>query len=102
MSLASLLRSWLRRARRQSANPSGPRKRPLLEALEDRCVPASAVGVFSPATGAWYIHEGLTSGAPTVGPFAYGGADWAPLAGDWDGDGVKTIGVFNPHTASWY
>ncbi len=39
---------------------------------------------------------------PDVAPFAYGAADWIPVAGDWNGDGVATLGAFDPNTATWY
>src|SRR5205814_1410243 len=34
--------------------------------------------------------------------FAYGDASWLPLAGDWDGNGTITIGVFDPKSATFY
>ena len=36
--------------------------------------------------------------------FAYGpaGAGWIPIAGDWDGDGTDTIGLYNPATSTFY
>ena len=36
--------------------------------------------------------------------FAYGpaGAGWIPIAGDWDGDGKDTIGLYNPATSTFY
>ena len=36
--------------------------------------------------------------------FAYGaaGAGWIPLAGDWDGNGTETIGLYNPATSTFY
>jgi hypothetical protein len=37
----------------------------------------------------------------SVAPFAFGGANWKPLAGDWDGNGTTTIGVFSP-AGVWY
>src|SRR5262249_11958458 len=47
-------------------------------------------------------------GAPSYAPFAYGAAGWMPVVGDWDGDGVDTIGAFDPvgqfgqKPATWY
>ena len=31
-------------------------------------------------------------------PFIFGALGSLPLTGDWNGDGVDTIGVFNPNT----
>ena len=28
--------------------------------------------------------------------------DWQPITGDWDGDGVDSIGLFDPLTSSFY
>ncbi len=60
------------------------------------------VGVFDPATANWYLRNDNSPGAPNTGPFAYGGAGWSPVVGDWDGDGRQTIGVFDPSSATWY
>ncbi|MCI0459687.1 MAG: hypothetical protein L0Z62_22275 [Gemmataceae bacterium] len=35
-------------------------------------------------------------------PFAYGAPGWVPLVGDWDGDGIATVGAFDPATATFY
>ncbi|HQD57563.1 MAG TPA: hypothetical protein PLX26_13920, partial [Candidatus Competibacteraceae bacterium] len=36
--------------------------------------------------------------------FSYGppGAGWLPLVGDWNGDGIATIGLYNPATSIFY
>ena len=36
--------------------------------------------------------------------FGYGPADgkWTPLVGDWNGDGIDTIGLYNPVTSTFY
>ena len=36
--------------------------------------------------------------------FAYGaaGAGWMPIAGDWNGDGKDTIGLYDPTTSMFY
>src|SRR5262249_5641098 len=56
----------------------------------------------------WYLRNSNSPGAPDVKPFAYGAADWIPVSGDWDGDGITTVGVFDPigqfgqAPATWY
>jgi hypothetical protein len=72
------------------------------------------VGVFDPlgrfgqAPATWYLRNRNTPGAPDIQPFAYGAAGWVPVAGDWDGDGIDTVGVFDPigqfgqAPATWY
>jgi uncharacterized delta-60 repeat protein len=62
----------------------------------------STIGVFDPTTATWYLRDVTTQGAPSLHPFAYGGAGWIPVVGDWDGDGEESIGVFDPRTATWY
>src|SRR5262249_7778025 len=32
----------------------------------------------------------------------YGGRNWVPVVGDWNGDGIDTIGVVDPTTGTWY
>src|SRR6266545_976372 len=59
-------------------------------------------GVFDPTTGTWYLHTSTTPGAPDIAPFAYGAPGWVPVAGDWNGDGVTTIGVVDSITETWY
>ncbi len=62
----------------------------------------STIGAFDPATATWYLRDSSGPGAPTITPFAYGSKRWAPVIGDWDGDGEESIGVFDPKTATWY
>ncbi len=62
----------------------------------------STVAVFDGSKGTWYVRYSNSSGAPDIAPFAYGGANWTPLSGDWDGDGTATIGVVDPTTMTWY
>ena len=54
---------------------------------------ADTPGLFRPDAAAVYLRHTNTNGeANTV--FAYGAAGDTPLAGDWNGDRVKTAGVF--------
>ncbi len=61
----------------------------------------STPGVFDPASAAWYLRNSAAPGGPDAGSFAYGGPGWMPVAGDWKGDGVTTVGVVSPN-ATWY
>jgi predicted outer membrane repeat protein len=66
------------------------------------------VGVFDPATGAWYLRYDNSPGAPNIQPFAYGGPGYIGVHGDWDGNGTSTIGVVDvtgqsdANFAVWY
>src|SRR5262245_33619594 len=106
MSLLSLLRRWFRRALARNLRLSAVERRgqpPRVEYLEDRVVPAlgapAGVGAFQPGAAAWFLRGGAGPGAPDVQPFAYGGAGWVALTGDFDGDGVATAAAFDPATA---
>jgi hypothetical protein len=49
----------------------------------------------------WHLRNSNSPGPPDIGPFAYGGAAfdafgrpfWQPIVGDWNGDGITTIGA---------
>jgi hypothetical protein len=63
---------------------------------------AQTVGSFNPANATWYLRNSNSSGSPDIAPFAYGAANWYPVTGDWDGDGLTTIGVVDLSTMTWY
>jgi hypothetical protein len=106
MALGSFLRRWLRRLSGRAVRlDSLFAARLRLENLETRCVPSglpSGIAVFQPNNATWYLHNSPTAGAPDVSPFAYGGPNWIPVAGDWNGDGHVSVGVYDPNTATWY
>lgn len=63
--------------------------------------PATAgLGIFAPPTATWKLQA--------IPPFAFGWNGAAPISGDWDGDGVTGIGLFDPvgmwgrPPATWY
>ena len=47
-----------------------------------------AVCVPDPRTGAWFLRNENSPGAPDIEPFRYGTPGWTPVVGDWDGDGA--------------
>jgi hypothetical protein len=67
-----------------------------------------AVGAFDPSTATWYLRGGAGGGPPDGGQFAFGGAAWLPVLGDWSGGGTPTVGAVdvtgasNPNYAVWY
>ncbi|MCS7078927.1 MAG: DUF4394 domain-containing protein [Chloracidobacterium sp.] len=58
------------------------------------------IGVFS-AAATVFTRNTNTSGTADAA-FAYGLPGDIPIVGDWDGDGVDTIGVFRPATAQFF
>jgi hypothetical protein len=68
------------------------------------------VGLYDPTTSMFYLRNSNDSGVADV-TFAYGvargahgdtGAAWTPIAGDWNGDGVDTIGLYCQATGTFY
>jgi hypothetical protein len=68
-----------------------------VERLEDRLTPtAQTIGVFDPSTGGWYLRNEDSPGAPDAGQFQFGLPGWEGVTGDWNGDGVTTVGSVDP------
>ena len=57
---------------------------------------ADGAGAFDPTTATWHLRT--RAGDPTV--FSFGAAGSQPLIGDWDGDGIDTVGVYDPDSAT--
>jgi len=55
---------------------------------------ADGFGAFDTATGVWHLRT--RAGEPAV--FAFGAPGDVPLVGDWNGDGVATVAVYDPAT----
>ena len=59
-----------------------------------------AIGTYDPATGSWTIGTGAAPRATfSFGPAASG---LVPLMGDWDGDGLRSPGLYEPATGSFF
>ena len=60
------------------------------------------LALFDPPSGQWMLQYGITEGS-AIGSVSYGsGGTFVPVHGDWNGDGVATLGVFQTSTATWY
>lgn len=80
-----------------AAGMDGPRSlAPANAAAPDPLVEAQ-VALFNPGNGKWHIRE--TGGEST---FFYGNPGDLPLLGDWDGDGLDTVGAFRPSNGFFY
>jgi hypothetical protein len=64
--------------------------------------PVPTPAVFDPATATWFLKNSFGSGPPSISAFKFGSPGDIPIMGDWDGDGVFTIGVFTPATATFH
>jgi hypothetical protein len=60
------------------------------------------IGVVS-GVAAWFLRD-LNTGGPADHVFTYGplGLGWVPIAGDWDGDGTTTVGLYAQSTGSFF
>ena len=54
-----------------------------------------------PTPAGWYLRVTDTAGPPEI-VLTYGLSNYRFLAGDWNGDGVDTVGVWDPSTATFY
>ena len=64
----------------------------------DPTEPPAQVALFDPVNGKWYLRSG--DGSTTS--FFYGVPGDVPLMGDWDCDGIDTVGMFRPSNGFAY
>ena len=83
------------------SSPSTPRAtvpRLQLYPAAVRAERADTPGGFLSRAGVWFLLDESAAGAAAA-TFAFGAAGaQIPLAGDWDGDGVDTVGLYDPAT----
>jgi hypothetical protein len=63
--------------------------------------PGDTPGVYRPSTTDWFLRNSPTAGLPNISVL-YGTAEDTPLAGDWNGDGVRTVGVYRSSNRTFY
>jgi len=66
----------------------------------------STIGLYDPTNGLFRLRNSNSPGSADI-TFRYGPAPvtsppWFPIAGDWNADGVDTIGLYNQSTGTWY
>ena len=61
------------------------------------------VGLYNSLDSVFYLQNSHTGGIADV-YYGYGpaGANWTPVSGDWDGDGIATLGLFNSTESVFY
>ena len=64
----------------------------------DPTEPPAQVALFNPASGEWHLRS--ANGSTTS--FFYGNPGDTPLMGDWDCDGIETVGMFRPSNGFAY
>ncbi len=64
------------------------------------------VSIYRPSTGRFFVINTLGSSGSGLGPadfdFLFGNLGDDPIIGDWDGDGVDTVGLFRESTSLVY
>jgi hypothetical protein len=79
-----------------------PDDRPLAGDLEDSG--ADGVFLYRPSTGQIHVAAGIPAGSSAVAATAatiyYGGPDDRFVFGDWDGNGIDTVGIFRDSPAT--
>ena len=60
-----------------------------------------SAGYFDPNANVFNLRNALDSGVPSFTAF-FGAPGDLPITGDWDGDGVSTIGLFRPSTGQFF
>lgn len=65
-----------------------------------------AVGVFESQTGLFRLknrnRNDITDPVDELTPFLFGGPGFIAIAGDWNYDGVDSVGVYDPATSNFY
>ena len=59
------------------------------------------LGLYDPTKASYYLRYSNTEGGAD-NAFGYGAKNWEPIAGDWNGDGIDTIGAFQRSAAQFY
>ena len=59
------------------------------------------IGIWDPTTANFYLRDQNTGGHAVGGRGPYGAASYTPVVGDWNGDGVDTIGVIGWATVTY-
>ncbi len=63
------------------------------------------VGLYNPATGAFYLKNTNASGGGADVVFTFGpsgNAGWVPIVGDWDANLTDTVGLYTPNLGGFY
>ena len=61
------------------------------------------VGVYMPDGAFFALRNSNAIGSPDANFVVPGtGANWIPITGDWDGDGIDTVGFYNPATSVFH
>jgi len=81
-----------------NVNPDPGSAPPAVTPLAEFATP----GMYRPEDATFFLRGEQTSGAPNVATFDFGAPGMVPIVGDWNGDGVDTIGVYDPQSANFF
>lgn len=60
------------------------------------------IGAFNPTTHTYFLRNSNDSGNADVAPFnLLDGAGAIPISGDWNGDGIDTVGLYSPNATEF-
>jgi hypothetical protein len=68
---------------------------------------SDTIGFYNPTTSQWYLknsNDAIPPGLGDVPTFMYGPANskLLPIAGDWDGNGTVTVGLYDPASSMFF
>lgn len=69
----------------------------VVQSISPSSAPADTLGVYRPSTRTFYLSNSNANPTASIG-FSIGGAGAVPIAGDWDGDGYDTVGLYYQNT----
>lgn len=83
-------------------NPDGQQATGALTVADSgKQCPTDMPSVYRPSTSTFLLKTAYTGGPADI-TAAFGYPNWFPVTGDWDGDGIDTIGVVNPSNGVFY
>jgi hypothetical protein len=61
-----------------------------------------SVRIYRPSNRTSHLRNSNTAGSADIPPFTYGAPGDIPIVGDWNGDGIDTVGIYRPSNGKFY